>query len=53
MKKRLKGESGVYSINLKQDDRSHVNTVTDNQIPGKLSPTDCDCQIEQALLNAG
>lgn len=51
----LKGESGLYGINLKEVDGWHVNTgtnpiLTDNHTPGKVSPTDSDWQVEQAVL---
>lgn len=54
-KKRLKGRSGLYGINLKEADGPHVNTVTgpvlmDNHTPGKVSPSDSDWQIQEAVL---
>lgn len=54
-KERLKGRSALYGINLKKVDGPHVNTVTspvlmDNHTPGKVSPTDSDWQIQEAVL---
>lgn len=54
-RERLKGRSGLYGINLKEVDGPHVNTVTspvlmDNHTLGKVSPTDSDWQIEEAVL---
>lgn len=54
-KGRLKGQSGLYGINLEEVDGPHVNTVSspvlmDNHTPGKVSPTDSDWQMEEAVL---
>lgn len=52
---RLKGQSGLYGINLKTVDGPHVNTASnpilaDNHTSQNLSPTDSDWHIEVAVF---